>query len=133
MFYLDTNVIIDATVKKTAFQILPHFKGLEPEEIAIPSIVIAELEFGAMHSADYEKNMQIVMQFIAPYNIIPFTQKEASAYGQIREQLSKDGTIIGSNDMLIAATALANGATLVTHNTGEFARVKGLHFEDWRQ
>ena len=133
MFYLDTNVIVDASRKKTAEQIKKHFKGVKPNKICIPSIVIAELEFGALHSNDYENNMKIISKIIAPYKIIPFTEKEAVAYGIIREQLTKDGQVIGPNDMLIAATALANGATVVTHNTDEFSRVKNLPLEDWRE
>ena len=133
MYYLDTNVIIDATSRRTSALLLPCFKRVKPSEICIPSIVLAELEFGARHSNDYEKNLKIVAEFIAPYRIIPFTEKEACVYGKIRERLAKDGKLIGPNDMLIAATALANGAVLVTHNTDEFSRVEGLVFEDWRK
>ena len=132
MFCLDTNVIIDASHKKTAAQIRSRFEKLRPEEICIPAIVVAELEFGAMHSDNYKKNMEVITEIIAPYKIIPFTEKEAVVYGQIREQLTRKGTPIGPNDMLIAATALAYGATLVTHNTGEFNRVPGLALADWR-
>ncbi len=133
MYYLDTNVIIDATSRRTSALLLPYFKRVKPSEICIPSIVLAELEFGARHSNDYEKNLKVVTEFIAPYRIIPFTEKEAYVYGKIRERLAKDGKLIGPNDMLIAATALANGAVLVTHNTDEFSRVEGLVFEDWRK
>lgn len=72
-----------------------------------------------------------MLDFIAPYKIIPFAEKEAEIYGKIREELSKKGKLIGPNDMLIAATALANGAVLVTHNTDEFSRVPELKLEDW--
>ncbi|MBP5158312.1 MAG: PIN domain-containing protein [Treponema sp.] len=65
------------------------------------------------------------------FEIVPFSGKEAEAYGLIRQQLSADGTPIGGNDMLIAATALANDATVVTHNVKEFSKVKGLRIEDW--
>ena len=133
MYYLDSNVIIDATARKTANLLLPYFEKLEPSEICIPSIVLAELVFGARYSRDYEKNLKIVSEFIAPYRIVPFSEKEAVAYGKIREQLTKDGKLIGPNDMLIAATALANNAVLVTHNTDEFSRVAGLVIEDWRK
>ena len=132
MFCLDTNVIIDASHKKTSAQIRGHFESLKPKEICIPAIVVAELEFGAMHSDNYKKNMEVITEIIAPYKIIPFTEKEAVVYGQNREQLTRKGTAIGPNDLLIAATAIANGATLVTHNTNEFGRVHGLSFVDWR-
>ena len=133
MYCLDSNVVIDAISKKTFSILLPHFKSLEPDEICIPSIVVAELEYGAQHSKDYENNIKIVTAFIAPYTIIPFTEKEAATYGKIREELAKNGNLIGPNDLLIAATALANNFVLVTHNTDEFSRVKELKIEDWRK
>ena len=132
MFYLDSNVIIDVIRGKYP-NLMSHFKKYATSEIAVPSIVVAELEFGASHSDNYVKRRNQYLEVIAPYKIIPFTQKEAVAYGKIREQLSKDGSLIGPNDMLIAETALANDVTLVTHNTDEFSRVKNLKITDWRK
>ena len=123
MYYLDSNVVIDIIRGKYP-DLIEHFKKLKSSEIAIPSIVIAELEFGAAHSDDYAKRRKQYLEVTAPYNIIDFSEKEASSYGKIREQLTKDGKLIGPNDMLIAATALANEAVLVTHNTDEFSRVR---------
>lgn len=131
MYYLDTNVIIDAIRGKYP-DVKEYFKKYDSSNIAIPTIVVAELEFGAQNSDNYEKRRKQYLEIIAPYKIIPFSKNEAVAYGKIREQLTKDGNIIGSNDMLIAATAVANNATLVTHNTDEFSRVYGLILEDWR-
>jgi tRNA(fMet)-specific endonuclease VapC len=62
---------------------------------------------------------------------LPFDDEAAEHYGRIRAELTTEGTPIGGNDFLIAAIALANGLTLVTHNTREFARVTGLTIEDW--
>lgn len=62
-----------------------------------------------------------------------FCIKEAVTYGIIRGQLEKDGTLIGPNDMIIAAMALANDAVVVTHNVREFSRVDGLKVEDWTE
>ena len=123
MYYLDSNVVIDIIRGKYP-DLIEHFKKLKSSEIAIPSIVIAELEFGAAHSDDYAKRRKQYLEVTAPYNIIDFSEKEASSYGKIREQLTKDGKLIGPNNMLIAATALANEAVLVTHNTDEFSRVR---------
>ena len=131
MYYLDTNVIIDAIRGKFP-QLEGYFQKYPSSSIAVPSVVVAELEFGAEHSDNYKKRRKQYLDIIAPYRIIPFAENEAVAYGNIREQLTKSGTVIGSNDLLIAATALANNATLVTHNIGEFSRVKGLSVVDWR-
>ena len=132
IYCLDTNVVIDATNnKKIAHIVLSHFKKVTASDIIIPAIVIAELEFGARHSTDYDRNMKVVKEFLKDFKVIPFTEKEAEFYGRIRQQLTLDGTPIGSNDMLIAATALAHDTTIVTHNVGELSRVKDLKIEDW--
>jgi tRNA(fMet)-specific endonuclease VapC len=55
----------------------------------------------------------------------------ARKYGEIRAELSRAGTPIGPNDLMIAAIALVHGSTLVTHNTREFSRIKDLKLEDW--
>lgn len=130
MFYLDSNVVIDVIRKKYP-DLISHFKNLDSDKIAIPAIVLAELEFGAKHSDNYKKRRKQYLDVISPYKIIPFDEKEAEVYGKIREELSKKGTLIGPNDMLIAATAIANDAVLVTHNTDEFSRVSGIKLEDW--
>ncbi|MBQ2080976.1 MAG: type II toxin-antitoxin system VapC family toxin [Treponema sp.] len=132
IYCLDTNVVIDATNnKKIAHIVLSHFKKVTASDIIIPAIVIAELEFGARHSTDYDRNMKVVKEFLKDFKVIPFTEKEAEFYGRIRQQLTLDGTPIGSNDMLIAATALAHDTAIVTHNVSEFSRVKDLKIEDW--
>ncbi len=62
---------------------------------------------------------------------LPFDDRVARRYGKIRARLAKQGRLIGPNDLMIAAIAIANELTLVTHNTGEFSRVKNLRIEDW--
>ena len=131
MYFIDTNVIIDA-IRGTSPSITAHFKECDASDIALFTIVVAELEYGARHSDNYEKRKNQYLEFIAPYSLIPFTEYEAVIYGKIRQQLAADGKIIGSNDMLIAAVAMSYAATIVTHNTDEFSRVNGLNIEDWR-
>ena len=66
-----------------------------------------------------------------PFRILPFDSACARIYGSVRAHLEKQGLVIGSNDLLIAAICLAHGTTLVTHNVREFKRVPGLPIEDW--
>ena len=73
----------------------------------------------------------MLQTFFNPYVSLPFDDAAAEAYGRIRADLAIRGALIGPNDLLIAAIAVASGLTLVTHNTGEFSRVAGLPLEDW--
>lgn len=69
--------------------------------------------------------------FLAPFTILPFSQKDAAFAGRLRGYLEKQGTPIGPYDVQIAAQALAGGYTLIPHNVGEFSRVPNLRLEDW--
>ena len=131
MIFIDTNVVIDAIRSKNAQTIANHFKNVAFTDIKVSSVVVAELEYGAQHSSDYEKRRTQYKNFIQDFEIVPFTENDAEVYGKIRQQLALEGKLIGSNDMLIAAVALAHNATIVTHNVHEFSRVKGLNVEDW--
>ena len=131
-YFLDTNVIIDISRKKNE-KIINHLLNTNPNDIFIPSIVIAELEFGARHSKDYKNNFEKIQKIIKPFKIVQFTELESYFYGIIRQQLTASGTVIGSNDMLIAATALANDGIIVTHNVREFSRINDLKVEDWTE
>jgi tRNA(fMet)-specific endonuclease VapC len=62
---------------------------------------------------------------------LPFDDAAAEIYGQIRATLTAQGNVIGPNDLLIAAIALANGSILVTRNIHEYSRVSGLSIENW--
>lgn len=128
-YFLDTNIIVYA-VKGKFPKIRKHFASVPSTSIVIPSIVCAELEFGARCSRDYNRSMALYSAFLKQFQIVPFGKKEAETYGVIRSQLKSTGTPIGPNDMVIAACALNNGV-LVTHNTREFSRVIGLSLEDW--
>jgi tRNA(fMet)-specific endonuclease VapC len=69
--------------------------------------------------------------FLNRFVSLPFDDKSAEIYGQLRAKLELAGTPIGALDMLIAAIAIANDLVLVTHNSAEFSRVDGLNIEDW--
>ena len=130
MHVLDSCVCIDLMRGKLpiAFEIM---RQCDPKQFVIPSIVVAELEFGVEKASNPEKARMLTERFLAPFPIAPFDATCARAYGRIRNQLRLDGKPIGPNDMLIAATALALQATLVTGNIREFRRVHGLRLENW--
>lgn len=131
-YFLDTNIIIYA-IKGKYPEIENHFRTIPSYAIKIPSIVMAEIEYGARKSYDYEKTIYLYQRFTSPFGIEPFSKKAQGIYGQVRSELETRGTPIGGNDMLIAATVLADNGILVTNNTKEFSRINGLKIEDWTQ
>ncbi|EDZ94416.1 PilT protein domain protein [Limnospira maxima CS-328] len=128
-FLLDTNsCIIYLRGKNLALK-----KRLEfyRKEVAVCSVVKAELFYGSMKSANPEKNLRLQTEFLSQFISLPFDDVAANLFGIIRSQLEFKGTPIGSYDLQIAAIALAHHLTLVTHNVREFSRVEGLQWEDW--
>ncbi|HSI37222.1 MAG: PIN domain-containing protein [Phycisphaerae bacterium] len=100
-------------------------------EVAVCSVVLAELIYGALRSARTAHNLAEVGAFAGRFVSLPFDDAAAQKAAEIRAHLAKPGTPIGPMDTLIAAIALANDLILVTHNTREFSRVPGLQLEDW--
>ncbi len=95
-------------------------------------MVKAELCYGARKSARAEANLDRLRAFFAPLVCLPFDDLAADHYGAIRAELERQGTPIGPNDLVIAATARARRVTLITANTHEFGRVPGLEIENWQ-
>ncbi len=102
-----------------------------PKDISIPSIALYELEVGIAKSNKPQKRRKQLESFISLIAVLPFASKDAVVAAKIRAKLEKIGTPIGPYDTLIAGIALSSNATLVTHNTKEFSRVKGLSIESW--
>ena len=100
--------------------------------IAMSTVVLGELLYGALRSNKPVANWNDVIAFANQFVMLSFDNVAAEVYARIRATLTTAGNTIGPNDLLIAATALSNGLTLVTHNTTEFSRVPGLLMEDWQ-
>lgn len=130
MYLLDSNVCV-SYLKNAHAGIIARIHALEPREIALCSIVKAELLYGARRSQKVHENLTTLEGFFRPFQSLPFDDRCAEEAAQIRAQLAAQGRPIGPHDILIAATARVHDAVLVTHNTGEFARVTGLRLEDW--
>ncbi|MFU8807459.1 MAG: type II toxin-antitoxin system VapC family toxin, partial [Bradymonadaceae bacterium] len=82
-------------------------------------------------SSRVAENLDLLRRFFLPFKSVAFDDPCADHCGRVRAELAAQGTPIGPNDLLIAATALAHDLTLVTHNIREFSRVTGLRMEDW--
>ena len=131
MYLLDTNICIFIKNKKPK-QVLERLKSVIEKKIYISSITVAELEYGVYNSQNIQKNKIALVEFLAPFEILDFNDKDAEDFGRLRAQLKKEGRLIGPYDMLIAAQAISHNLILVTNNTEEFSRVKGLRLEDWK-
>jgi len=132
MYFLDTNTIIDY-LRGHNIHIRDMFRTISPKNLKIPSIVKAELMVGKYDGKTPVHDIQRMTEFISTFEIVQFGDEESEIYGRIRAELESEGKIIGPNDMIIASTVLAHGGVLVTNNTKEFNRVKGLRVEDWRK
>ena len=130
IFMLDTNICI-YIIKRKPIRVLDRFKKAEISEITISSITLSELLFGVSKSSKPEQNLMALTQFVAPLDILPYGDEAAQYYGELRAHLEKQGTPIGSLDMLIAAHALSISGTLITNNEKEFNRVPNLNIENW--
>ena len=132
IYLLDTNACI-IYLNRPISGVRLRLELLSPQDIAVCSVVKAELFYGAMRSNNPERTLASQEVFLNNFVSLPFDDAAARVYGRIRAELAVLGTPIGPNDLQIAAIALVNNLILVTHNTGEFSRVNGLQFEDWEE
>jgi tRNA(fMet)-specific endonuclease VapC len=95
--------------------------------------VKGELCYGARHSTKPAENLRLLSDFFLPFRSHPFDDDCAEVYGVIRNELSRSGKPVGPNDLMIAATAIANDLVLITHDIDEFSRVVGLRWDDWER
>jgi tRNA(fMet)-specific endonuclease VapC len=132
-YLLDTNTCI-GWLRQNQPQIVARIQAQTQTDIVLCSVVVAELLFGVERSdpAHRANTAMRVQQLRQQFTSLPFDDVAAEHYGRIRADLTDRGLLIGGNDMLIAAIALASGSTLVTHNTPEFSRIAGLLIEDWQ-
>jgi tRNA(fMet)-specific endonuclease VapC len=129
MYALGTNSV--SYFLKGRGRVAERLLAQPPSNVGLPSLVLYELEYGAARSqapADLRGRLDVLLRSL---QVLPFGEAEARAAARIRADLEKAGKPIGPLDILIAATALEQRAVLVTHNTKEFRRVKGLRVEDW--
>ncbi|MFH1119365.1 MAG: tRNA(fMet)-specific endonuclease VapC [Bacteroidota bacterium] len=128
-YLLDTNIVI-YTMKNRPQQVRRYFKQ-HKDQMCISSVTLGELIFGAEHSQQVERNLADIEAIVARLEVLPFDNKAAYHFGQIRAALYNTGKPIGPYDMMIAGQTRASGLTLITNNIKEFERVPGLVLENW--
>lgn len=130
-YLLDTNVCIEILRGRNSL-LKSRLASYRLDDLAISSVVWAELQCGVHLANQPDLELAKLNTAFEQWQRIPFDDAAAAVYGEVRAELQRKGMLIGGNDMLIAATALACGFILVTHNTDEFLRVPGLVVEDWQ-
>ncbi len=128
MTLLDTNTVIHYLRGQPS--VVSRFQSASPRELAIPSVVAYEIEYGTLKIGS-SRRRQIVSLLLAGIQQVPFDREAALESARIRIDLEARGLLIGPMDLLIAGTAVSRGAVLVTNNTKEFSRVKSLRLSDW--
>lgn len=129
-YLLDTNICI-YLIKRKPPQVLQRFRQLQPGSVFISSVTTSELYYGAQKSQRVQTNLEALNNFLLPFRIVDYDESASFLYGELRADLEKRGQPIGPLDMMIAAHALSLDVPLVTNNTKEFERVKGLKLENW--
>ena len=129
MILLDANVLIHYL--KGNARIAAAIRNTSRTELALPSIVFYELEYGTLRSGMAERRRRQLDLALVSLQRVPFDTDAAIAAARIRIGLEKRGLTIGPLDLLIAGTAMSRGAMLVTNNIEEFSRIEGLLFTDW--
>jgi tRNA(fMet)-specific endonuclease VapC len=123
---LDTNTLIHYL--KGLESVVSRLQKASPREVAIPSVVAYEIEYGTLKT---RSRRAVVSELLAGFAQVPFDHEAARQAARIRVELETQGLVIGPVDLLIAGTAVSRDAVLATNNTKEFSRVKGLRLSDW--
>ena len=131
MYMLDTNAIIMA-VRHPEWPIYPKIKEHLGKDLCISAVTYGELEYGIRKSANPEKNRLAITKILLGIQILDFDSRAAVHFGDIFAELESKRMRIRDRDTMIAAHARSLGYTVVTNNTREFSRVKGLNVEDWK-
>lgn len=131
LYLLDTNAVSNL-VDEPEGVIARRIAQVGAQNVATSIIVNGEIEFGLELKQSKRLTAQ-VKQVLSVLPILSFEEPADQRYGSLRAYLKTQGRLIGPNDMLIAAHALALDATLVTANVSEFSRVPGLKVENWLQ
>jgi tRNA(fMet)-specific endonuclease VapC len=127
---LDTNAIIAIRRDRPA-SVSARFAAMPMGSVVMSVVTYGELLFGVEKSSNPSGGKAVLARLARDVPVVGLSAAEAEHYGDIRSHLSAQGTMIGANDLWIAAHARSLGVVLVTGNVDEFARVPGLTIENW--
>jgi tRNA(fMet)-specific endonuclease VapC len=128
-FLIDTNILIYRL--KNLGNVNDNFLKYKDKQMSVSVISYGELIFGAMKSKSVEKNLETVNDIKSIFPIIDINCDIMKTFGEIKAYIQKIGKPVDDMDLLISATAISNGMTLVTHNTKHFENIPNLKLEDW--
>ncbi len=131
MYALDTNTVLDYFRGRGA--VAENLLGVAPSEVALPAVVVYEVWIGVLASQNAKRRQSQYERFLATVEVLAFDADVGRRAAELRFALERRGERIGPLDTLIAATALAHHATLVTRNVREFSRIQGLKVIDWHE
>ena len=129
-YMLDTDTC-SYIMKRSSQAVLKRLQQVRVADVFISVITKSDLLYGVELSPRREQDNDALDAFLAHVEVLDFPDEAAQHYADIRATLRKSGTMIGANDLFIAAHARCLGLTLVTNNTQEFARVSALMIENW--
>jgi tRNA(fMet)-specific endonuclease VapC len=131
LYLLDTNIASDYLRRSSALLEARLNEGLQQQTVALSVLTRAELRFGQAGMAADDRRRSLIDHFLQQLPSLPWTSRAADHYGALKDANRRKGSPIGEIDTQIAAHALAEGLTLVTHNTRHFDQVPGLSLLDW--
>lgn len=129
-YMLDTDTC-SYIMKRSSDVLLKQLQKTPVSDVCVSVITKSELLFGVEVSPRRQQDEAALKAFLQYVEVLDFPNDACDHYAKIRSDLRKSGTMIGANDLFIAAHARSLGLTLVTNNTREFARVRHLKIENW--
>jgi tRNA(fMet)-specific endonuclease VapC len=129
-YMLDTDTC-SYIMKRSSRPVLTRLQAVPVTDVCISVITKSELLYGVEVSPHRRQDEEALKAFLIYLEVLGFPDEAATHYAHIRADLKKRGQMIGANDLFIAAHARSLGLKLVTNNTAEFRRVKGLALENW--
>lgn len=127
-YLLDTSIV--AFLFRGKYGIGKHLATLDATQCYVSDVTVAELTYGAYHSDKVQYNLDMIRQFVQMVNVVSFSSG-IDEYGRQKDKLIKKGQMIEDFDLFIGCSAVANGLIMVTDNVKHFARIEGIHIENW--